>query len=892
MNFIDMRTIILSYTVSNAICAAVVTFLWLQNRRRFAGLGFWLADFVMQFVAIMLIALRGAVPDLVSMVVSNTLLILGTILLYAGLERFVEKRSPQVHNAILLVVFILVHMYFVVIQPNLVARNINISVGLLLLCSQAAWLMLYRANAGVRPITRGVGVVFVAFCVISVIRIIVDLAAPPENDFFHSNVYDVLLVLTYQMLFIILTFSLALMVNRRLFADLEGDIITRKQVEAALRLSEEKFFKAFQSSPDAIIISRLSDGRLIEVNDGFCHLTGYTREEALASSSIAMGLWANPQDRNRLIADLRKNQPVHDHEYDFRTKSGRLLNCIYSGEIINLGGEAHILSVVRDITESRRSEEIIRLRLRLWEYAATSPIDELMQKALDEIEVLTGSLISFYHFVEKDQNTLSLQAWSTRTLQEFCKAQGKGLHYSIDEAGVWVDCVHQRKPVIHNSYAALPHRKGMPDGHAEVVRELVVPTLRGDRVVSILGVGNKPSDYDEKDVELIAYVADITWSIVERKRGEVQLQEYQSSLEAQNMELRKFSLAIEQSGSTIVITDKEGTIQYANPRFEETTGYTVREALGQNPRILKSGEQDAAFYQVLWATISGGQIWYGEFHNRRKDGTQYWERATIAPVHNNAGQIVNYIGIKDDITERKQAEESLRQSNTELQARNEELDTFGHTVAHDLKNPLSNIIGFAFLMEDRENPLSAEEIYQMARTIKKMGLKMDSIIEELMLLAGLHKAEVKMEPLNMANIVAEIVERLGPQIQDSQARLTCPTDWPQAMGYAPWVGEVWVNYFSNAIKYGGHPPHIELGATQEGDVVRCWIHDNGPGLSPEEQARLFTPFERLEQAGLSGHGLGLSIVRRIVERMGGQVSVKSTGIAGEGSTFSFTLPAA
>jgi PAS domain S-box-containing protein len=420
----------------------------------------------------------------------------------------------------------------------------------------------------------------------------------------------------------------------------------------------------------------------------------------------------------------------------------------------------------------------------------------------------------------------------------------------------------------------------------------VVPTLADGRIVAILGVGNKPVDYNEQDVALVAYIADVIWRIIERKQTEEQLQTYQRQLEAQNLELRKLTLSIEQSGSIIVITDTAGLIQYVNPRFEETTGYTVHEALGQNPRILKSGEQDAAFYQVLWATISGGQIWYGEFHNRRKDGTLYWERATIAPVHNSAGQIVNYIGIKDDITERKQAEESLRQSNTELQARNEELDTFGHTVAHDLKNPLSNIIGFAYLMEDRENPLSAEEIYQMARTIKQMGLKMDSIIEELMLLSGLRKAEVKMEPLNMANIVAEIVERLGPQIQDSQAKLTCPTDWPKVMGYAPWVGEVWVNYFSNAIKYGGHPPHIELGATQEDDVIRFWIHDNGPGLSSEEQARLFTPFERLEQAGLSGHGLGLSIVRRIVERMGGQVSVKSTGVAGEGSTFSFTLPAA
>jgi two-component system sensor histidine kinase/response regulator len=170
----------------------------------------------------------------------------------------------------------------------------------------------------------------------------------------------------------------------------------------------------------------------------------------------------------------------------------------------------------------------------LWEYAATHPIDELMQKALDGIGELTGSSIGFYHFVEADQKTLSLQAWSTRTLNEFCQAEGKGLHYSIDEAGVWVDCVHQRKPVIHNDYAALPHRKGMPAGHAQVIRELVVPTLRDGRVVSILGVGNKPSDYDGQDVEFVSYIADVTWTIVERKRMEDDLHKAKEAAEAAN----------------------------------------------------------------------------------------------------------------------------------------------------------------------------------------------------------------------------------------------------------------------------------------------------------------------------------------------------------------------
>jgi PAS domain S-box-containing protein len=199
----------------------------------------------------------------------------------------------------------------------------------------------------------------------------------------------------------------------------------------------------------------------------------------------------------------------------------------------------------------------------------------------------------------------------------------------------------------------LPHRKGLPEGHAQVKRELVVPILRNEHVVSILGVGNKPTEYDQADVDLVAYVADIVWSIVERKQAEQQLQEYQRRLEAQNLELRKLWLAIEQSASTIVITDTNGSIQYANPRFEETTGYTLQEAIGQNPRLLKSGEQNLDYYRTLWGTISQGKNWCGEFHNRRKDGTLYWESATVAPVHDDHGQITNYIAIKEDISERK-----------------------------------------------------------------------------------------------------------------------------------------------------------------------------------------------------------------------------------------------
>ncbi len=242
-----------------------------------------------------------------------------------------------------------------------------------------------------------------------------------------------------------------------------------------------------------------------------------------------------------------------------------------------------------------------------------------------------------------------------------------------------------------------------------------------------------------------------------------------------------------------------------------------------------------------------------------------------------------------EVAERQRVEEALRQAYTELQSRTEELQAFAHTVAHDLKNPLSLIIGYANLLEeslDHEQP----ELPNLARSIVLGGEKMNTIIEELMLLAGLRDVQAQMEPLgDMAHIVAEARQRLTGLIEKRQAQLTMPDAWPVALGYGPWVEEVWVNYLSNAIKYGGDPPQIELGAALLDDgVIRFWVRDHGPGLSPEQQARLFIPFERLDQVELKGHGLGLSIVRRIVEKMGGQVDVESE--VGQGCRFFFILP--
>jgi signal transduction histidine kinase len=236
------------------------------------------------------------------------------------------------------------------------------------------------------------------------------------------------------------------------------------------------------------------------------------------------------------------------------------------------------------------------------------------------------------------------------------------------------------------------------------------------------------------------------------------------------------------------------------------------------------------------------------------------------------------------------ANRELQHRLAELEERNEDLDAFAHTVAHDLKGPLNLTIGYAEILEEEYADLSDDQRLASVRAIIRSGRKMNSIIEELLLLAGVHQKAVVVEPLDMADVVARAQARLADTIQDLGADIALPDTWPAALGYAPWVEEVWANYLSNALKYGGRPPRLELGASaQEGGTVRFWIKDNGPGLTAEEQARLFTPFTRLNAGNTPGHGVGLSIVRRIVERLGGQVGVESA--PDQGSVFTFTLPA-
>jgi two-component system sensor histidine kinase/response regulator len=233
--------------------------------------------------------------------------------------------------------------------------------------------------------------------------------------------------------------------------------------------------------------------------------------------------------------------------------------------------------------------------------------------------------------------------------------------------------------------------------------------------------------------------------------------------------------------------------------------------------------------------------------------------------------------------------EALQQRVADLEARNEELEAFSHTVAHAFQGPLSLIIGFSKILGENSATMSEEELHDFLAMIERSGRKLSDLIDELLLLAGSRQRTVEAEPLDMASIMGEVRQRLAPMIEERGAQVILPESWPQVLGYAPWVEEVWVNYLSNAIKYGGRPPRVEVGFDEDSHV-RFWVRDNGPGIPPDDQGRLFTTFTRLGAIPAAGHGLGLSIVRHIVEKLGGQVGIESNGSGG--SLFTFTLPGA
>lgn len=345
---------------------------------------------------------------------------------------------------------------------------------------------------------------------------------------------------------------------------------------------------------------------------------------------------------------------------------------------------------------------------------------------------------------------------------------------------------------------------------------------------------------------------------------------------------QKYQNLFENGGDSIFLIDLETSqIIDLNTHAARRLGYSRDEMLGMSLDDIEVIDDTASVEAISWeSTYSGTQV--HECYFRHKDGH-------LLPVEVSS-QIVS---IKDQLVSQTfvrniSVRKAMEAERLQLIA---DLDSFAHTVAHDLKTPLSTLYTWSAWLKNTWEELSIEELKDFLDQMTQNSQRAINIVEELLLFASIRKLDtLETAPLDMASIVTEAITRLTQMIDDSHAEIILPEDWHIGIGYAPWILEIWVNYISNAIKYGGTPPRIELGSRVEADyTVRYWIRDNGQGIEANKLPDLFNMFDRLGEMQIQGHGLGLSIVKRITEKLNGQVKVETE--VGQGSIFSFTLPA-
>ena len=303
------------------------------------------------------------------------------------------------------------------------------------------------------------------------------------------------------------------------------------------------------------------------------------------------------------------------------------------------------------MTEYKHSKDILQARIDLMQCVSTHSLEQFLVAIIDKAEELTDSQAGFLHFLESDQKTLNLQAWSSRTMREMCRAEGKGGHYPLSEAGVWVDCIHEGKAVMHNDYASLSCKKGLPSGHVHIIRELLVPVFRNDQIVAILGLGNKPRDYTSIDVEVINLLADMAWDIVEFKQAKQALFESQKRQEE----------IIENSNAGYFFIDREGRFQHVNSAWLRMHKYdSAREVIGKHFSLTQVDADLSSAIDNVERLFKGQEVLNGEFSRLCKDGTIGYHTFTLSPVREE-GNIIGLEGFLIDISERKRTEDELRQ---------------------------------------------------------------------------------------------------------------------------------------------------------------------------------------------------------------------------------------
>lgn len=436
--------------------------------------------------------------------------------------------------------------------------------------------------------------------------------------------------------------------------------VTLKRIEA--EKSEERYRSLFENMSQGVFYQS-PDNRFFDANEAALEILGMGREELMKVDPANAGWDAMDENMQPIPIDHLPSREAILTRKPIRNRVIALFNrriMDYKWLLIHAIPQMfpdtdipfRVMVTIQDITERKQMEQIMAARLRILEQSERINLHELLVVTLNEAEVISRSEISFYHFLENDGKTISLQAWSANTVEHMCKARPESQHYPVDQAGIWVDCLKDRKPIIHNNYSSEPHRKGYPEGHAVLFRELVVPVVRDHKVVAILGVGNKRLDYRQPDVVAISTLADLAWEIVEKKRAE-------ETLRTRDAQARALLEAI--PDLMFRMDDKGVYLDYKVPAGE--LYYQDADIIGLNNKDITPPEFNEIVQQNLQLALKTGRMQEFEYSLPIPGlGKQYYEARMVPSSPNEIVAIVR------NITARKQQERIMAEANANARA--------------------------------------------------------------------------------------------------------------------------------------------------------------------------------------------------------------------------------
>ncbi len=800
-------------------------------------------------IGFVLLALRGQIPDLFSIVMANTLLVAGSAWQYLGNRNFQGGKDEFPWYWWLTAGTAVLFLNFTYLTPSLSARIVVISAVLAAVWFASALVMLRPSNGPDRLVRQLVAGAYLVTAAFQGIRAVFNLfAGPTDQNFMAASDIQALSFVLVISLNLILAIGLPLLVLGR--------------THRLLIAGEQRYHTLIDGSPVPIGVH--DGGKLLYVNPATIRMMGaHSAQDLLGKPILDL---VHPDFRHAVMARAKAalvtgaTMPLAEEK--FLKLDGSTIDVEVQTASILYDGESAVQVVMNDITERKAAEQALRESNQLFHsLIQAAPFGIVVNAADGGVEYINPTFTRMLGYSIEDIPDIA--TWWPKAYPD--------PDYRQRVMAAWQLAVVNTAGPGHDDTSFVVRHK---DGRNRDIRFIVIPLNEHRTLVT---------------------AQDVT----ERKEADQQI--------------RKLFLAVEQSPESILVTNIDAEIEYANAAFLRTSGYRCEDVIGKNPRILQSGKTPASTYAALWDSLAKGQTWKGELYNCRKDGSEYVESASIAPLRQADGSISHFVAVKEDITEtkrlgielnqhRQHLEVMVEQRTSELvaarelaEAANIAKSAFLSNMSHEIRTPMNGIIGMANILR-REGVTSKQA--QRLDTIDASAQHLLSVINDVLDISKIEAGKLTLEeaPLVVSSLMANVSSILSERVKDKDIHLLIETEHlPHSLvGDATRLQQALLNYATNAVKFTEHGT-VTLRALkqQESDdsvTVRFEVVDTGIGIEPEAMSRLFSAFEQADNSmnrKYGGTGLGLVITRRLAELMGGTAGADST--AGVGSTFWFTV---